>query len=140
MFWLGMSWGILLTKVLDEYKFISFMTIWTTIFFIPLLVKIGSNITVADDKKLLNREGEVLNDRCPNMFWVVVTTFIFIVFIRSILDRYAQNLNDTLSLSIVFLSFFFVPTLHFIYKNCPIAILFHKNAWNGQVTGLQGEE
>ncbi|WP_342278556.1 hypothetical protein [Candidatus Tisiphia endosymbiont of Myopa tessellatipennis] len=30
-----------------------------------------------------------------------------------------------------------IPTLYFIYKNCPISILFNKNAWQEEIIGMK---
>ena len=69
----------------------------------------------------------------PNGIFIVLTIAITAL-MGAILDANADSINDIVAIILLFGIFFLVPTLYFIYKNCPIAILFSRHAWRQQVT------
>ncbi|CAN0586391.1 unnamed protein product [Ectocarpus sp. 12 AP-2014] len=135
MFWLGLSVGWFLTlQFSGEQQYIGTVICWTTLIGVPYLVKKASRITFNENKEFLNHQGEVLNKRIPNGFWLIFSTFAVTALLGSILDSW-KNISDITSTIILISVFFMVPTLHFVSKNCPIAILFHKNFWSLEKNG-----
>ena len=53
------------------------------------------------------------------------------------MDGLRLKISDATGTTILLSLFFLIPTLYFISKNCPITILFYKNAWCEEVTDIR---
>ncbi|WP_375331188.1 hypothetical protein [Candidatus Tisiphia endosymbiont of Oplodontha viridula] len=138
MFWWGMSLGLFLSVLLDEYKYVSNALFWITILLVPYLVAKYSKVEYTEDKIFLNSEGQNLMNRLPKqLFWVIVLMFVVTVWVGSILDTYWEKASDFIAFPLLFSIFILIPTLYFICKNCPISILFNKNAWQQEIIGMK---
>ena len=131
IFWFGMSGGITLAfsvsdKAQAQYK-LGTILIWLTILGVPLLVRYFSKTTFIKDKLFLNKEDELLNAEkdTPNAVLTVISTVVLTAITGAILDKNFKDMSDIASSFIIFSVFFGVPSLFFIFKNCPIAILFN---------------
>jgi len=136
VFWFGMSGGITLSfsvpaNAQAQYK-LSTILILLTILVVPLLVRHFSKTTFIKDTLFLNKEGELLNAEkdTPNAVLTIVSTVILTAITGAILDKYFKGMSNITSSFIILSVFFGVPNLFFIFKNCPIAILFNRKMWN----------
>ena len=129
MLWFGMSFGWCVTFSIDElYPTISLITFWLTLLGVPYAVKKANKLSFDKKKGFFNKEGRSLKNVYPkdlgNVTWLTFLLFPLECFIF-------DGMACTLSL------FFLTPILYFILKNCPITILFYKNAWCKEVTGIK---
>ena len=105
---------------------------WVTLLGVPYLVKRNSDITFDKDKlTFFNRKQESLNDRAPNLFLLIVITVGLTAFTGLVLDNSKNIINITFARIVVGIMPIFIPTVYFVLKNCPIALLFTKEAWIG---------
>ena len=79
--------------------------------------------------QFLDRNNEVLNDRAPNFFLLVVFTGGGTALTGLILDNSKHFVNNNLGLMIVGMMPILIPTLYCILKNFPIATYFKKETW-----------
>ena len=135
IFWFGMSGGITLAfsvsdKAQAQYK-LGTILIWLTILGVPLLVRYFSKTTFIKDTLFLNKEGELLNAEkdTPNAVLTVISTVVLTAITGAILDKNFKDMSDIASSFIILSVVFGVPSLFFIFKNCPIAILFDRKMW-----------
>ena len=135
VFWFGMSGGITLSfsvpaNAQAQYK-LSTILILLTILVVPLLVRHFSKTTFIKDTLFLNKEGELLNAEkdTPNGVLTIISTVILTAITGAILDKYFKGMSNIASSFIILNVFFGVPSLFFIFKNCPIAILFNRKMW-----------
>lgn len=113
MFWLGMSGGISAALSLGEINAVlGGVLFWMTIIFVPLIIKGCSEVAYIGNKVFLNSKGESLAGKYPKNLGAI----IILAIIMMIVTRLTAIL-------------FLIPTLYFIYKNCPVSILFNKYAW-----------
>jgi len=139
MFWLGMSFGLFLSVFVGKYKYLSNGLFWLTVLLIPYLVVKHNRVKYTEDKIFLNSQDKNLMGNLPKqLLWVIFAMFMAIAFTGSIIDTYWKDTSDLIAFPLIFSIFFLVPTLYFIYKNCPISILFNKNAWQEGVIGMRG--
>ena len=139
MFWLGMSLCSGSFVLFSEYKYdkLSFLFFLLTILGIPFIVKKCTKITFNKENGFFNSKGESLKNRHPRAFGIVFFASIGIAaLVGGLIDKHGENLDTSIGIIILFSTFFLIPTLYFIYKNCPISILFNKNAWCEEVTGI----
>jgi hypothetical protein len=129
MLWFGMSLGWCLTFSIDElYPTISLITFWITLLGVPYAVKKANKLSFDIENGFFNKEGRLLKTSYPkNILDIIILTFLLFPLECFIFEGMA----GTLSL------FFLTPILYFILKNCPITILFNKNAWCEEVTGVR---
>ncbi|MFO0445670.1 MAG: hypothetical protein ACK5YL_00470 [Holosporales bacterium] len=139
MFFLGLNIGLgvaALTVVLTDRAFPTFSGIlcWVTIIGVPYIVKRNSNITFDKEKlQFLNRHNEILNDRAPNFFLLIVLTAGLTALTGLMLDS-IKSINDSIGISIVFMMITFIPTMYCILKNFPIVVYFKKETYIGDGT------
>jgi hypothetical protein len=140
VFWFGMSGGITLSfsvpaNAQAQYK-LSTILILLTILVVPLLVRHFSKTTFIKDTLFLNKEGELLNAEkdTPNAVLTIISTVILTAITGAILDKYFKGMSNIASSFIILNVFFGVTSLFFIFKNCPIAILFNCKMWKFEPT------
>ncbi|MDR0329142.1 MAG: hypothetical protein LBH99_00450 [Rickettsia sp.] len=105
---------------------------------VPYLITRCNKVKYTKDKIFLNSEGQNLMNRLPKqLFWVIVLMFVVTVWVGSMLDTQWQDVNNLISSILIIGTLLSVPTLYFIYKNCPISILFNKNAWQEEIIGMK---
>ncbi len=138
VFWAGMVLGLTITNFFDEQQHTAgFISSWLTILGVPLIVSLGSKVSFnKNELTFFNSNGESLKDRRPNGIFIVLTIAITAL-MGAILDANTDSINDTVATILLFGIFFLVPTLYFIYKNCPIAILFSRHAWRQEINGVK---
>jgi len=131
MFTVGMILGWSITFGFGkQYSTAAFISAWSTILGVPFIVRHFSKITFSDGK-FLNREGIELDipKQVPNGFFLVATTVIAVMLTGAIADSFAKSHPDSIInlifLPILSIELFFIPVLFFIFKNCPISILFN---------------
>ncbi|WP_143548563.1 MULTISPECIES: hypothetical protein [unclassified Rickettsia] len=73
------------------------------------------------------RELKVPRD-LPMSFFVIVSTVGSMILAGLLLDKYKDS--DLLSSFVIFSLLFGIPILFFIFKNCPISILFNRKVWS----------
>ena len=134
VFWFGMSFGLAVTFSVSSEQQTKYslgtILIWANIIGVPLLVRNFSKTTFVKDKIFLNSEGNIINEnQFPKYAFLALLAGVGLTFFISeaILPRgYSSFLLDL----VFFLSLFSGISLYFIYKNCPISILFNRKAWS----------
>jgi hypothetical protein len=135
VFWFGMSFGFSVALILANIGskqntfsyWISFF-FWATIIGVPLLVRHFSKTTFLKDKIFLNSEGDVIPEKnVPNLGFIVLSTVLTVVIMGLFFDKF--KISDHLGTVAISTVLFGIPSLFFIYKNCPISILFNRKAW-----------
>ena len=86
------------------------------------------NKTSTYKKRIVNSENIKLTAKQYPSGWVIPLTIISVPLSGFIADKYA-TIGNTSSTFLFFLGAFSGLCLHFIYKNCPITILFNRNFW-----------
>ena len=130
LFWLGLSGGFSLATfvkfTLNLPSFTPYILI-LNIILLPTLI-MYFNKTSTYKKRIVNSENIKLKAKQYPSAWVIPLTIISIPLSGFIGDKYA-TIGDTTSTFLFFLGTFSGLCLHFIYKNCPITILFNRNFW-----------
>lgn len=138
VFWFGMSLGLSISltiamngKNTNTFSYWSTVFFWLTILGVPLLVRYFAKTTFVKDTIFLTSEGREfdITKNFPNKFLTIVSTFALVALTGVILDKKLLHISDSASFFIFTIIVFGVPTLFFIYKNCPISILFNSNFW-----------
>ena len=132
MFWLGMTVGLGASFLFgDEYPIASCILWWSTIIGVPLAIAKSSKITFSKEHGFFDSKGRTLlvDGRYPNAIGAIFAACPITALAGLVIDSHGKNLNLTIALTLIIAIFFFVPTLYCIIKNCPIAIIFNKNAW-----------
>ena len=138
MFFVGMNFGFgiaALIMVMANNNTLSSIAMWVTILLVPYIVKKNCHITFDKEKlQFLNRNNEVLNDRAPNFFLLIVLTGGLTALTGLILDGAKDSINDFFAFSIIAIMPTLIPTVYCILKNYPIAVYFKKEAYIGDGT------
>lgn len=139
VFWIGMSLGISTAFSLSgmntpsgEFSLWSSFVFWLTILGVPLTVRHFSKTTFIKDSLFLDKEGNELNvvKNVPNGFFTISTTIAITVLTGSMLDKTFNDTSGAFGITLLISVFFLIPTLFFIFKNCPISILFNRKFWH----------
>jgi len=134
MFFVFTVLGWNLTFFLND-KHLSFIASWATILLVPYIVKKNSLVTF--DKKSLqffNRNNEVLTDRAPNFFLLVILTIGLTAWVGLLSDGASHTSGFNIYSAIFGMIPVLVPTMYCILKNYPIAVYFKKEAYIGDGT------
>ena len=132
VFWFGMSFGfssaLILANIGSKQNtfsyWISFL-FWATIFGVPFLVRRFSKTTFVKDKIFLNSEGNVIPEKnMPDLGVIFLLTVLALAITGFIFDKF--KILDHLGTVAIAMVLFGIPSLFFIYKNCPISILFNR--------------
>jgi hypothetical protein len=138
VFCFGMSCGFSITTVIagvgkstQEFSYWASFMFWLTIIGAPLLVRHFSKTTFVKETIFLNSEGKELDavKSLPNSFITIVSTVVLTALIGMLLNNKILHISDAISSVILITVSFAVPTLFFIFKNCPISILFNYKFW-----------
>jgi hypothetical protein len=135
LFWLSMNLGLAVSSLFDEISIVlARVFFWMTVIFVPLIIRDFSGIAFVGNKTFLNSKGENLASKYPKRLGIFIfLTLAGTAFSGLIMNAYLEGgINVTMLISI----FFLIPTLYFIYKNCPISILFYKTGWDKEITGI----
>nr|WP_322776452.1 hypothetical protein [Candidatus Megaera venefica] len=134
VFWLGMSAGFSIAFAIvgtnpqtRDFPYLASVVFWLTIIGVPFLVRTFSKTTFVKDKTFLSSEGRELNwDKdLPNGFLTIVTTVALTALTGAILDKISDPISNIFSSFIFVTVLFGIPSLFFIFKNCPISVLFN---------------
>ena len=134
VFWFGMSFGFAVTFSVSSEQQAKYslgtIFIWATMIGVPLLVRHFSKTTCVKDSIFLNSEGDLITEeQTPKSTFLALLAGVGLTFI--IAETILPKGYDNFFLDIVFfLSVFSGISLYFIYKNCPISILFNRKAWS----------
>ena len=131
MFWVGMTLGMVLAECFSAGSTTSFVILWTTLLLVPYFTKMVQAITFLRGQGFFARDGRSLQDSYPSSLgWVFALTILILIILGAVADELHLNMETHLA-SVVWSIFFLIPTLYFMKRNCPIAILFNLNAWRG---------
>ncbi|MEI7999521.1 MAG: hypothetical protein WCH62_08465, partial [Candidatus Omnitrophota bacterium] len=140
MLWFGISfsWPVILfvgKPVIDSGAWTFLLVI---LFVVPYLAAQGAKVSFDKEKGFLNKEGKSLKNVYPRKFGMV----IFLTILSPVLILFLAGMLQSDILIFLVIGFLLplvllTPTLYFIIKNCPITILFNKNAWCEEVTGMR---
>jgi hypothetical protein len=99
---------------------------WITIIGVVWLVKRNSEITFnKDNLEFVINGNKRIKTSGKEFILLMFVSFGFMALIGLILDSLTIDEN----LAVYNLVFWFVPTMYFILKNLPIAIIFNKTSW-----------
>jgi hypothetical protein len=129
IFWLGMSVGWFVVfqfgKANPDGACIAS---WSTLLGVPFIVGKAQKITFNKEDGYFNSKGESLKASYPKELGrIIVLTIGLIVFMGFMIDSSKSAVLVKLFSNSIISLFFLIPTLYFIYKNCPIAILFNRH-------------
>ena len=134
IFWFGMSSGLSLALNFEagrgsRVSFWSVFFFWLTIIGIPLILKMFNGTKFIKALTFANSEGQILTEeQRPYLFLFAMFAGIPLVFI--VAERIFPKNTENFFLTLIGLIIFFAPiSLYFIYKNCPISILFNHKFW-----------
>lgn len=136
VFWFGMSLGLSATLIIGgcrksttTFSYWSSFFFWLTIIVVPLILKIFNGTKFIKALTFANSEGQILTEeQRPYLFGYSIFAGLLLVFIvaETIFPKNPQHFMFDLVGS----ALFFTPiSLYFIYKNCPISILFNHKFW-----------
>ena len=133
VFWFAMSFGFAVTFSVSSEQQAKYnlgtIFIWATMIGVPLLVRHFSKTTCVKDNIFLNSEGDLITEeQTPKSTFLALLAGVGLTFIiaETILPKGYNNFFLDI---VFFLSVFSGISLYFIYKNCPISILFNRKAW-----------
>lgn len=97
----------------------------TALVILPFILKRFNGVKFIEGK-FLNSEGNelIIPKQLPNSFLVIATTIAPILIMGAIFDSYFKHL-ESVGIIIGLMFICFIPVLFFIFKNCPISILFN---------------
>jgi hypothetical protein len=133
VFWFGMSFGMAVTMSVSKEQQAKYslgtILIWATMICIPLLVRHFSKTSFIKKDTFANSEGVVISKKqMPYSFSLAGMSGLGIAFIVAELFFPKGKLGFA-SLLAMYLSLFSGISLYFIFKNCPISILFNLKYW-----------
>ncbi|MCC8399353.1 MAG: hypothetical protein LN563_02080 [Rickettsia endosymbiont of Platyusa sonomae] len=98
---------------------------------VPYLLTRFNKTKYISNKIFLNSQGKDLTNKLPKRFSIIFLVNIF--FTAACISKNFNELNLSSIIGIALV----LPISYFIYKNCPISILFNKNAWQEEVIGIK---
>ena len=134
-FWNLMCWAfITLCTMLSEYfnniKLVEYSFLCFSILGVPFIIKQIQDVKFDKKYGFFNSNGRSLKDSQPkHLIFAIVFSIGLILSIGFIKNRLFPELNTTLSTTLYWSIFLLIPTLYFILINCPISLLFNKNAF-----------
>lgn len=140
MLWFGMSLGWPVTlfvgkPIIDTGAWMFLLVI---LFVVPYIAAQGAKVSFDKEKGFFNKEGESLKASYPKEFGIILFLTILspalILFLVAILQ---SDILIFLTIGFLVPLILLIPTLYFVIKNCPITILFNRNAWCEEVTGIR---
>jgi hypothetical protein len=139
MLWFGMSLGwFLLYFNLESHPTVASIIFWITFLGLPYTVKKANKVVFDKENGFFTKEGRSLKTSYPrNILGIIVLAIIAFPLIGLIMDSLHLKISDATGTTILLSLFLLIPTLYFIIQNCPITILFYKNAWCKEVTGIK---
>jgi hypothetical protein len=136
IFWFGMSLGTSITAMaagfgnkLQTFSYWSSFFFWVTIIGVPLILKIFNGTKFIKALTFANSEGQILTEeQRPYLFGYAIFAGLPTAFAiaETVMHKAPENFMTVLVLS---LCGFAPVSIYFIYKNCPISILFNSKFW-----------
>jgi hypothetical protein len=124
MFWLGMTVGTAISECLSSNRLLFGISICATLFLVPFIIKTAQDVKFDKKYGFFDNNGRSLGfakDAPPKLlFFVIVLSIFLIIYLSSGILFFGSK---TAYLSIVY----FNVALSFIYKNCPISVMFSKH-------------
>jgi hypothetical protein len=128
-----MSFGMAVTMSVSKEQQAKYslgtILIWATMICVPLLVRHFSKTSFIKKDTFANSEGKMLTKKqMPYLFALAGLSGLAIAFIvaETILPKGATGFISSL---VIFICLFSGISLYFIFKNCPISILFNRKFW-----------
>lgn len=141
MFFVGMGIGFLIAYIIvllastNKFPAAASIVCWLTILGVPYIVKKNSGLTFDKEKlQFFDRNNEVLNDRCPNFFLMIIFTVAGSALTALMLDSLKNIISHSIAMIIFGMMPLLIPTLYCILKNFPIAVYFRKETYIGDGT------
>lgn len=136
VFWFGMSLGFSITAISTNlgqksqtFSYWSAIFFWSTLIGIPLILKKFNGTTFVKALTFVNSDGQILTEeQRPYLFGYAIFAGLPTAFVVAeiILPKTSENFMTSLVLSLCG----FAPiSIYFIYKNCPLSILFNRKFW-----------
>lgn len=140
MFWVGVTISVLVTELLVysfEIGLLGLILFIISMTIVPYIIASFNKVKYIEGKIFLNAKNKDLSAKLPKKFSIVfLINFILSVFIYVpyvLLDnKGVAGMPFTTTAALIFA----LPTLYFIYLNCPISILFTNTAWKLGITGF----
>lgn len=130
VFWFGISSGLSLAtfvKFTLEMPILFLVTSWSVLLGVPLIVTLANRTRFITKDTFANSEDKILTpEQIPtgNFIWLTALG-IALTFVLS--DKYAGQ--QVISSFLLFTGLLSGFSLYFIFKNCPISILFNYKFW-----------
>ncbi len=137
VFWVGMSAGTVVSFFLapkanseQGFSYLALAVFLSTLIGVPILVRSFSKVTFVKENIFVNSEGRELKvpKDLPMAFFVIVGTVGSMILAGLLLYKY--KVSHFIVPFIMIPLLFGIPTLFFIFKNCPISILFNRKVWS----------
>jgi hypothetical protein len=131
----GMGFVMLLDIILPKLTIlnipVSSIVFWCVLVGIPVLIVKFSPVKCVNNESFVNSEGKPVDVHliAPNPLIIFVVTLIIIIVIGAIMDAMSPKMPELLSSFIISSIFFFIPTIYFVIKNCPISLIFSRAWW-----------
>jgi hypothetical protein len=133
VFWFGMSGSWIISSLLGKANIISRpgLVIPISLITFPVILLIFNRTTFVKDTIFKNSEGIEFDakTRFPNFFLLIVGSVGGTILTGLFLDTH-KEIPELLADIILCTNIFGIFSLFFIYKNCPISIIFNSKAWN----------
>ena len=132
VFWFGMSFGMASAAFIKSglgLLTLSKVVMWSTIILVPMIVVLSSKTSFIKKDTFVNSEGITLTKKQlqEGAFLAFLSGFgLAFIIAETILPKGLDNFFAAL---VFFLSLLSGVSLFFIYKNCPISILFNLRYW-----------
>ena len=123
MFWFGITLCLAISEYFNGDKLLGFIFLWIAILGVPFTVKQIQDVKFDKKYGFFNASGRSLKDSMPEKLGLAIISSVALVGLIGVIN------NKFFSITLYGSLFFLIPTLYFIYKNCPISILFNKNAF-----------
>ena len=133
VFWFGMSFGMASAAFAKSGLGLlatSKVIMWSTIALVPLIVVLANKTRFIKKNTFANSEGIIIaKEQRPKATFLALLAGIGLAFViaETVLPKGNGNFFAAL---VFFTSLFSGISLYFIYKNCPISILFNRRAWS----------
>jgi hypothetical protein len=133
-----MSFGFAVALVISDisskqntFSYWSSFFFWATIVGIPVIVRYFSKTTFVKDNMFLNSEGDLIaEESVPDLGLIMISMIASVIITGLLFDKF--KVPDHLGTVVISAILFGIPSLYFMFKNCPISILFNHKYWESR--------
>lgn len=133
VFWFGMSLGLSVAHVFGvqlKMSNISNTIVLISLIGVPVLVNVFNGTKFIKALTFANSEGTVLTEeQRPYLFGYAIFAGFGVAFVVAETVLSSMSKTSSFAAFICLISLFAPISLYFIYKNCPISILFNHKFW-----------